>query len=151
MDIMGEQKEKEEEMEKSHHGFLSETMALSPSSISLLEESEVGARGVERILLHRLLARKELRLVAMREKVTEVESRLREVEELPGFAAYQRVARAVVRLGEAARPFLAFVTKHRLLPLFLVPMFALWTVLLIMGKNGGGGGGEGWWDGGYRG
>jgi len=71
---------------------------LSPRSISMLEaeEGRDGKQGMEKLLLERLLVRKELRLTAMQEKVEmqgarlrEAESRLALLETIPGFFFFQ--------------------------------------------------------------
>merc|ERR1719432_638435 len=72
---------------------------LSPRSISLLEAGEsAGKHGIEKLLLERLLARKELRLVAMQEKVElqnkrlrEMEARLAWLEAIPGLSLLERL------------------------------------------------------------
>lgn len=70
---------------------------LQPQSISLGETGpQSSAQTVERVLMERMLLRKELRLRSMQErllaqekKLEEMEARLREVEALPGFRGFQ--------------------------------------------------------------
>jgi len=80
---------------------------LSPRSISMheAEEGREGKQGMEKLLLERLLARKELRLTAMQEKVKlqgarlrEVESRLTLLETIPGFFFFQWLGFLLLRL-----------------------------------------------------
>jgi len=80
---------------------------LSPRSISMLEaeEGREGKQGMEKLLLERLLARKELRLMAMQEKVEmqtrrlkEVETRLALLETIPGFFFFQWLGLLLLRL-----------------------------------------------------
>ena len=77
--------------------------SLSPHSLSLTEE---GLERMEKVMLERLLERKELRLVALQQKVgaqnmrlLELETRLRLLEELPGFPVLEWVAALVKRSG----------------------------------------------------
>jgi len=80
---------------------------LSPRSISMLEaeEGREGKQGMEKLLLERLLARKELRLAAMQEKVEmqtrrlrEAETRLALLETIPGFFFFQWLGLLMLRL-----------------------------------------------------
>jgi len=80
---------------------------LSPRSISMLEaeEGREGKQGMEKLLLERLLARKELRLAAMQEKVEmqtrrlrEAETRLALLETIPGFFFFQWLGLLLLRL-----------------------------------------------------
>ena len=69
---------------------------IQPRSIIDRESGPLStAKGVEKLLMERLLLRKELRLRSMQEKLLqqsqrleEVEGRLREVESLPGFTSF---------------------------------------------------------------
>merc|ERR1719234_1349237 len=69
------------------------------------EEGREGKQGMEKLLLERLLARKELRLTAMQEKVEmqtrklrEVETRLTLLETIPGFFLFQWLGLLLLRL-----------------------------------------------------
>merc|ERR1719432_357646 len=85
-----------------------EEVDLSPRSISMLEAGEsAGKQGIEKLLLERLLARKELRLVAMQEKVElqnkrlrEVEARLAWLEAIPGLSILERLGSYLLKFGQ---------------------------------------------------
>merc|ERR1719234_324277 len=92
----------------THSILHGEEVDLSPRSIALLEAGEgAGKQGIEKLLLERLLARKELRLVAMQEKVElqnkrlkEVEARLAWLEAIPGISVFERLGSYLLKFGQ---------------------------------------------------
>ncbi|XP_023328740.1 uncharacterized protein LOC111701609 [Eurytemora carolleeae] len=75
---------------------------IAPHKLRQEEEFSDG-KGLERLLLERLLLRKELRLRSMQEhlleqesRIQELETRLAEVEGAPGFSAFISISRSLV-------------------------------------------------------
>ena len=78
-----------------------DTSYIEPRSITVAESGHGSAQAVEKLLMERLLLRKEMKLRSMQERLLEqserldtVETRLKEVETLPGYRSFLWVATA---------------------------------------------------------
>jgi len=83
-----------------------DTSYIEPRSITVAESGHGSAQAVEKLLMERLLLRKEMKLRSMQERLLEqserldtVETRLKEVERLPGFRSFLWVATAAENAG----------------------------------------------------
>merc|ERR1711994_486351 len=67
---------------------------IQPRSITTAEQSG-SASHVEKLLVERMMLRKELRLRSMQERLLEQENKLKEMEALPGFRSFVWLATTV--------------------------------------------------------
>merc|ERR1712192_228337 len=107
-----------------------------------------GKQGMEKLLLERLLARKELRLTAMQEKVEmqtrklrEVETRLILLETIPGFILFQWLGllllklMMVVKKASRVNYLLLWLCKLNRLVLFPFSVLFKYPEKISAGKN----------------
>jgi hypothetical protein len=121
-------------------------------SLSLFrqEQSFTDGASLERLLLERLLLRKELRLRSMQERLLEQEraleqlsSRLAEVEQLPGYRSFLAVSRQLEQAtaaGERGITWVRLGLTWILSTLYQVTAVKAWVTWPLQSVPGGGGG-----------